>query len=144
RLGRAPDRALRGRRVDRRQRRRDHDRARALRGQLGRGHDLNTDVWDHSHYLRAYMHDLELAPELVGTLPVLELPGTLPPAGLPPEITPVEDVWGGAEVTAEEFLSQLQDILSSFLDQLTATLGATAPPPPAGGGGGTYGEALQV
>lgn len=104
----------------------------------------NTDVWDHSHYLRAYMHDLELAPELVGTLPVLELPGTLPPAGLPPEITPVEDVWGGAEVTAEEFLSQLQDILSTFLDQLTGALGTAAPPPPAGGGGGTYGEALQV
>lgn len=92
---------------------------------------FNADVFPHSHYLRAYLHDRSSPPSLV--LP--SLGGVLSLEGLsfraPLEQTPLADVWSGADVTAEEFLADLRGLFSAFLDALDARLGG----PGAGAGG---------
>ncbi len=97
------------------------------------------DTFVHSHLLRGYVKDLEAALELGTGLPSLTFGAELPLAAVPTDTTPVQDVWSSeADVTAQEFLDQLQGILSDFLDQLQ---GIT---PAAGGGlgGGLGGGAL--
>lgn len=96
----------------------------------------NLDVFAHSHYLRAYVQDLAPSVDLLPVAPAIGgVVGPGPFEPIPPaDLTPVADVWGGADVTAEEFLAELQGLLSSFLAELQATLGS---------GGGVGGGGLE-
>ncbi len=99
------------------------------------------DTFVHSHLLRGYVRDLEAALEFGTGLPSLTFGAELPLAAVPTDTTPVQDAWSSeADVTAQEFLDQLQALLSDFLDQLQSIIPATG----AGLGGGLGGGVLPT
>jgi hypothetical protein len=102
------------------------------------------DTFAHSHLLRAYVVDLEQDAGLVLPLPPAPFAGGLPELPEAPEpealFTPEEEVI--VSTALDQFLADLDDILTNFLDTLQATLGVTPTPPatteePAPEAGGT-------
>jgi hypothetical protein len=92
---------------------------------------FNTDdTFAHSHLLRAYVIDLERDTGLVLPLPPAPFAGgleELPPVPEPEALfTPEEELT--VSTALDQFLADLDDILTTFLDNLQATLGVTPAP----------------
>jgi hypothetical protein len=94
---------------------------------------FNTDdAFPHAFLLRAYVTDLEPAAALVLPLPPAPFAGGFEELPVVPEPEPVftEEEWSIVSTALDQFLADLDDILTRFLDTLQATLGV-APTPPA-------------
>lgn len=105
---------------------------------------FNTDdTFPHAFILRAYVVDLERDAGLILPPPPAPFPG---PFEEPPPLPELEDIfteeeWSIVSTALDQFLADLDDILTTFLDTLQTTLGvAPAPtpteeqPPPEAGG----------
>ncbi len=95
---------------------------------------FNTDdTYVHSHLLRAYVVDVEREAALVLPLPPAPVVGgfeELPPVPEPEALfTPEEEL--AVSTALDQFLADLDDILTGFLDTLQATLGVTPTSPAA-------------
>lgn len=90
----------------------------------------NTDVFPHSHRLRAYVHDLAVEVGLFAPAPALFAPSEAPSFGAG-ELSDAE-LEAVVSAAGDAFLAQLQDLFNAFLDQLSATLGGAPPAPPGG------------
>lgn len=91
------------------------------------------DTFAHSHILRAYVVDVEREAGLILPLPPAPFAGgleELPPLPEPEAIfTPEEEQL--VSTALDQFLADLDDILTTFLDTLQTTLGVTPTPAPA-------------
>lgn len=101
------------------------------------------DTYPHKHLLRGYVVDLEREAGLILPLPPAPFAGgleKLPPLPEPEAIFTTEEEQL-VSTALDQFLADLDDVLTTFLDTLQTTLGVAptpaptgAPPPPEAGG----------